>query len=251
MTRMLLLAVALGFATTALTFAQNPAPAAAEDTKVVKTAATKSTPVATVPFRKALGLPYPSLGTLGTRIDAARRSGDPVALAHAASELSVAEKVSGKKASVTSAAIMKEAAELASLRKQVAELKAVQQVSEKVLVEQEQADSLTKAIDFAQTQTAVDQNALKANQEPTDAPRKLVVNNYSTQYVDVQVNGYLKGQVPPGSQKTFTIDQMWNPVSLKGYGDEDTNMWGPVWLPGKWSTYTWNITGETGAPTLP
>ena len=71
---------------------------AGDDNQVVKTKPTKGTPAVSVKFRKDLGLPFASLGTLGSRIDAARRAGDPVTLAHAASELAVAEKVSGKTA---------------------------------------------------------------------------------------------------------------------------------------------------------
>ncbi len=231
--------------------AQDAKKAAADDEQSVKTNPTKSVPASTVKFRKELNLPYPSLGTLGSRIDAARRSGDPVALAHAASELAVAEKVSGKKASLTSSQVMKESAELASLRRQVAELKAVQNVSEKVLIAQEQLDSLKKMIDFAQTQTEADKKALLSKEEPTHAPRKIVVNNYSTQFIDIQVNGFLKGQVSPGTTKTFTIDEMWNPIVLKGYGDEDAQMWGPVELQGQFKSYTWNLNGDEGVPTRP
>jgi hypothetical protein len=49
---------------------------------------------AAINFRKELNLPFATLGTLGSRIGEARRAGDPVALANAASELAVAEKVS-------------------------------------------------------------------------------------------------------------------------------------------------------------
>ena len=60
--------------------------------------------------------------TLGNRIDTARRQYDPVALGNTASELALAEKVSGKQASLTSTALYKESVELAKLRRQVAEL---------------------------------------------------------------------------------------------------------------------------------
>jgi hypothetical protein len=56
------------------------------DQQVVKTKATKRAVASTVNFKQQLGLAYPSLGTLGSRIEAARRAPDPVALAHAASE---------------------------------------------------------------------------------------------------------------------------------------------------------------------
>ena len=90
--------------------------------QVVSTTPTKATPAAAVKFRKDLNLPYPSLTTLGGRIDAARRAGDPVTLAHAASELNVAEKVSGKTTTLRSWQVLREAAELAGLRRQEAEM---------------------------------------------------------------------------------------------------------------------------------
>src|SRR5262245_43359956 len=106
--------------------AQEPKkPAPGEDQQVVKTKPTKSAPAAAIKFRKEFGLPYATLDTLGSRIDRARRSGDPVALGHAAGELDLAEQVSGKSASLTSKQLMAEAAELAILRKQNAELQGV------------------------------------------------------------------------------------------------------------------------------
>src|ERR1700722_5742062 len=83
-----------------------------DDKQVVDSKATPRTAAASVNFRQQLGLPYASLGTLGSRIDAARRAHDPVSLANAASELAVAENVAGKKASITSSALFKEAIEL-------------------------------------------------------------------------------------------------------------------------------------------
>src|SRR5689334_6602017 len=64
---------------------------------------------ATVDFRKALGVPFEGLTTIGARIEQARTASDPVCLAVLATELGVAEKVSGKKASLTSDEVMKEA----------------------------------------------------------------------------------------------------------------------------------------------
>jgi hypothetical protein len=76
---------------------------AAQDKEVVDSKVSRRPSAASVNFRKELNLPFATLGTLGPCIAAARRHADPVALAHAASELAVAEKVSGKKASLTSA----------------------------------------------------------------------------------------------------------------------------------------------------
>jgi hypothetical protein len=93
--------------------------------EVIETKAAPQEPASGINFGKALGLSFESLNTLGSRIDQARRTADPVSLANAAQELAVAEQVSGKKASLTSAAVMKEAADLAKMRFDPAELKAV------------------------------------------------------------------------------------------------------------------------------
>jgi uncharacterized protein (TIGR03000 family) len=214
-----------GAARTAGLSAAEPVPA--PDEQVVKSVAVPQAAAASVNFRKELNLPFPSLSTLGARIDAARRTPDPVALANAASELNVAEQVSGKKASLTSKQVLQEAAELATLRKQAAELKAVLQVSNQVTFEEERVAALRKQIDLAQAQTRADQQVFQQNQEPTAAPRQVVVNNYTTQYMDVYVNGFYKAQVSPGSTQVITIEHRWNPTVLKAYGNEDMSTWGP------------------------
>src|SRR5262245_55850865 len=107
-----------------------------KDKQVVTSKPTKRVRASSINFRKAYGLPLASLGTLGARIDAARRAPDPVALAHAAGELKVAEKVSGKKASLTSNALLAEAAELAKLRKEVAELRSVYAIQQQIASEE-------------------------------------------------------------------------------------------------------------------
>lgn len=226
-------------------------PAAGDEKPEIKTKPTKVASAASVKFRKDLGLPLNSLNTLGHRIDAARRAGDPVTLAHAASELAVAEKVSGKTASLTSQQLIKESAELASVRRQEAELSSVLEVSNQLRVAQGQLDNLKAQIAAAKAQTKAENQALLMNQEPTSKPRKVIVNNFSTQYIDVQVNGYLKGQVPPGTTQTFTVDQRWNPIVLKGWGDSDETTFGPVVLQGAFDKYTWNINNDDAVPNVP
>lgn len=49
-----------------------------DDQQTVATKAQKKPAAAAIDFRKEFGLPYPSLGTLGARIDTARRSQDAV-----------------------------------------------------------------------------------------------------------------------------------------------------------------------------
>jgi uncharacterized protein (TIGR03000 family) len=212
-----------------------------EDKQAVTSKATKQQMATTINFRKELKLPFDSLSTLGSRIDAARRKPDPVALAHAASELTVAEKVSGKQASLTSKMLAKEAAELAAMRRQEQELNAVLQVKQQMMLEEN--DILTTKKDLAMTQAQIkaDKAAINSNQEPTWKPRTVVVNNYTTQYLDIYVNGNYKTQVQPGMQQTIIVEHRWNPTVLKAYGNEDVDTWGPRYIWGRFDKYTWNI----------
>src|SRR5262245_45229608 len=108
------------------TVRSQPPGAQNEDQQTVNSQARKNSPAATIDFKKQLGLPFSLLATLGSRIDTARRDHDPVSLAHAASELAVAEKVAGKQAPLTSTVLLEEAAQLAKLRHEAVELQAVE-----------------------------------------------------------------------------------------------------------------------------
>jgi hypothetical protein len=213
----------------------------AQDKEVVDSRAVRRPSAASVNFRKELNLPFATLGTLGSRIATVRRSPDPVALAHAASELAVAEKVSGKKASLTSAALIKEAAQLAALRRQQAELEAVLKVSQQIAAEKQNIELLNQSIALAREQAAAATKAIRSNEEPTWTPRTVVVNNYTTQYLDIYVNGFSKGNVPPGQQLVCTVEHRWNPTIVTAYGNEDIQSWGPRYIWGRFKKYTWNI----------
>jgi hypothetical protein len=212
-----------------------------KDQQVVKSKAEKYSSATAINFKKELALPYPTLGTLGSRIEAARRAPDPVALGHAASELSVAEKVSGKKATMTSTALFKEATELAKLRKQVTELRALAHVANQVAAEEQTTTILKQEIQGAQKIAKQERDEILRNQNPTGTPRKVLVNNYTTQYVDVYVNGFMKMQLDPGQSKWCVIEHKWNPTVLKGYGNEDQSHFGPRYIWGNFKTYTWNL----------
>jgi hypothetical protein len=215
-----------------------------KDQQVVSSKPTKRPAAGAVPFRKDLKLPFSSLNTLGSRIDAARRAHDPVALAHTASELAVAESVSGAKSSLTSTQVVAEAAELAKLKKQVAEMQAVLKVSEKVANTDETISMLRDQIAFQKKRAEDDQKAFQASQEPTFTPRKIVVNNYTTQYIDIWVNGNYKMRVAPGLTDICVVEHRINPTTLTAYGDDDNQTWGPRQLWGRFTKYTWNINGD-------
>src|SRR5262249_46286079 len=133
----------------------------------------------------------------------------------------------------------------AGLRRQVAELKAVLQVSNQVELEANKMANLKEGIALAQAQAKADGDAFAQGEEPTATPRKLVVNNSTPRYIDVYVNGSYKGPVQPGLSQVFTIEHRWNPIVVTGYGDGslDVEIWGPIKLWGRFNTYTWNIKG--------
>ena len=88
--------------------------------------ATKYVSGTTIDFCAALELNFSSLCTLGSRIEQCRTtSPDPVGLAACAHELAIAEKVCGKKASLTSAALLEEAIHMARVRYDSSEIKAL------------------------------------------------------------------------------------------------------------------------------
>jgi hypothetical protein len=210
-----------------------------DDQQKVESKAEKRTPATTVDFRKQLNLPFQSLGTLGARIETARKA-DPVGLAHAANELAVAEQVSGKTASMTSKQLLQESAELAAMRHQVAELQAVLHIHNQLTAESERIAYLKQAIADAKKRQQEETELVQKNEEPT-GPRKVVINNYSTQFADIYVNGNLKVMVAPGQSSWFMIEHKWNPTVLRAYGNEDTTGWGPRYIWGTFKTYTWNL----------
>ena len=127
------------------------------------------------------------------------------------------------------------------MRRQVAELKAVLHVSNQVATQQQQVTSLKQQIQIAEKLDKQEKEEIQKNQNPTGAPRKVLVNNYSTQYFDIYVNGFMKMQVGPGQSKWCVIEHKWNPTVLKAYGNEDANNWGPRYIWGNYKTYTWNL----------
>ena len=134
-----------------------------------------------------------------------------------------------------------EAAELAALRRQVHELNAVAEVTQQMALQEENAVLLKRAIAEAKATAAQQKRDFDAGLEPTWKPRKVVVNNYTTEYLDVYVNGNYKTQVQPGMQQTIIIEHRWNPTVLKAFGNEDINTFGPRYVWGRFDTYTWNI----------
>jgi hypothetical protein len=215
--------------------------ASKQDKQVVDSKAKKRVPATSVNFKKAYNLPFPSLGTLGARIEAARRAPDPVALAHTANELATAERVSGNKAAITSNEVINEAVELANMRRQASELKSLILQTTQLGKEKAQIQELKRALASAQEQARQETQAVKKGHVPKATFRNVLVNNGSTQYADIWVNGNLKLTVPPGESKWFVVEHKWNPTVLTAYGNADDTTWGPRYVWGKFVTYTWNL----------
>ena len=171
----------------------------------------KKPAAAAVNFKKELGLPFDTLGTLGGRIDQARRKYDPVALAHTASELHVAEKVSGKKASVTSSQLIKESSELAKLRSQEAELRAVLNVSDQVANDKDVILSLNKEIDPAKERAKMDTEAVQKNWSRPGS-RQGDGEQLHDAILTIWVNGRYKTEISP-ADAVCVIEHRWNPGS--------------------------------------
>jgi uncharacterized protein (TIGR03000 family) len=183
-----------------------------EDKEVVTSAVTKRPSVAAVNFRKELNLPFATLGTLGSRIGEARRAGDPVALANAASELAVAEKVSGKKASLTSNTVLQESQELAKLQRQNAQLEAVIETSKRLAAEERSVAQLEQMAAKAKEQAKLEAEAVRNGGSVPYTPRTIVINNTSTDTLDVYVNGNFKMTVGPGMLQSCVVEHRWNPT---------------------------------------
>jgi hypothetical protein len=214
---------------------------AAADKEKIDTRATPLPSASGVKFRKELGLNDPALSTLGARIDAARRAHDPVALGRLTNELAAAEKVSGKTASLTSKELAKQAAEIARMRRKESELTSLLVSQQQITGADDTIAILQQTLMDAKAAAKADSEAINMNLEPTWQPRKVIVNNYTSQYIDVWVNGNYKVQVSPGMSQSFLIEHRWNPTVLSGYGNDDESGYGPVHIWGRFKTYTWNI----------
>ena len=159
-----------------------------------------------------------------------------------ASELSVAENVSGKKASLTSLELIKESAELAKVRNEVKELEAVYNTQSQITSDDIVLTDLKKQIAASKQRALQETQSVRQNEEPTNQPRRLLLNNYTDQYIEIIIDGNPRFPiVQPGQSRYFMIEQRVSPVVAYANGDEDIQSWGPRYLWGAYTIYTWNI----------
>lgn len=156
---------------------------------------------AAIDFGKELKLPFEALSSLGYRIEQSRRAADPVGLASSATELAVAEKVSGKKTSLTADSLWKEALELAKLRNRSLELKALRLMTSDGAT----GKSLDELADKAAKIEADEAAASRSGERSRGVRNVLLVQNAFDHPFHIIVNGTHRGIVPPFADGQFFI----------------------------------------------
>jgi hypothetical protein len=190
----------------------------------------KYTPASTIDFGGELGLPLQALTTLGGRIEAAREAPDPVALAVAGLELAAAEKVSGKKAGLSSESLFKEVAGLARDRGHSKELLMVAELLND--------KDLRAEADKAARREKDEAELAKAGETPRGT-RYLRIWNRTQECAKVYVNGEFLGRVEPGAFDTFPIYKRYLPVRL--FARHHHRTWGPARFDGEYDIWTWEL----------
>jgi hypothetical protein len=191
------------------------------------------TSAAKIDFAASLELPFPSLTTLGGRIEAARSAPDPVGLAASASELSVAEKVSGKKAALTGEGLWKEAADLAELRGHSNELKALA-----LMTTGDAQKKLTLLAKKAEKDEVIAARKAEIGDIPRGIERRLVVNNFSPHGYRIFVNGRSVGYVRARSTESFPVHTHGRTTTLMAEGEG--GRW-PYVVSGEHETWVWTL----------
>ena len=208
-----------------------------KDEQVVSSKATQRTSAAAVNFRKDLSLPFASLNTLGSRVQTAQAGGRPGGPGPRGQRTRHRREGVRQDRECHVVADAKESAELANMRRQEAELKALLHVSNQVMFAEGDIKSMKDQLDLAQAQTKADQDAFKRNEEPKSTPRQVVVNNYTTQYLDVYVNGFLKGQIQPGESRSSRSSTAGTRRSSRRTATKTSTSGGRVWFGGVHEVY--------------
>ncbi|MCO8123347.1 hypothetical protein NHH03_16475 [Stieleria sp. TO1_6] len=158
----------------------------------------KTTPclgACSINFQQALGADFSYLIPLGSQIHAARVTPDPVTLAVAAKSLAAAEAATGKQAQVTSSQVMAEAVELAKLRRDLKELKAIAQL----VSDQSKKAELKQLIELTEDLAAESGEATK------EVYGTLTVDNHTPHNLRITVDGREVGRVRSGRTGYFRV----------------------------------------------
>ena len=187
----------------------------------------------TIDFASDLDLDFPSLRSLGVRIDSARLGVDPVALVLAAKELGVAEKVSGKTTKLKSTVLVKEGVEAALRRAQVKELKAVA-----LLVEgdEDSKKKLEERITLAEKQAA----DRKKGEGARGVTGSVIVYNRTDKPIHIFINDQNVGHVHAFGSRSFYVGDSPDDTT-KLYGRANHGTWGPLYKSGTVGTERWTL----------
>lgn len=189
-----------------------------------------------IDFAEQLELSYPSLLTIGSRIEQYRStSPDPVGLAAAAHELSVAEKVSGKKAALTADALLKEAVHMAIVRHNSTELKATMHF----VHNEKMRDDLETAAHRAAKDEKTRAELSKAGAKTRGIFHELIVNNRSHQFVRVYYNRRFVGSLRPHAREHYRIHDHSPHFDLYAKGSRGSR-W-RLHKHGNYRNFTWNL----------
>jgi hypothetical protein len=198
---MAVIALALLSSLTTSAGAQGPQGAPPTGTGVISAKGEDRTLATSINFAKELGLSFDSLLSLGTRIEQATKITDPVSLASLANELSAYEIVSGKTAKLTSAMIFKDAVDLAEVRKNSAELRAVA-----CFVKDEQtAKRLGELAKVAAKREDAERRAFQSGERTRGITQNLFVRNNTGYQIYIYEDGRQLGWVNPYDNFQFYI----------------------------------------------
>lgn len=185
-----------------------------------------------IDFSQSLGVGSASLRSLGTRLEEARSSLDPISLAAAACELAAAETASGKAVALTSKEVIDEAVELARLRGRSMELKAVAALAGPA------GRLLEEDIRKAQEREADRARAAASGEISKGVAVSLRVLNLSSVAADVTCCGRSVGTVASHSSADYTLPDLGRPFYLLSARGDDGRQW-TLRLTGQYGSVEW------------
>lgn len=188
-----------------------------------------------VNFTKELGLSLDYLGSIGHRISLARKSPDPVDLALAAQALSVAETVSGKKASITSEQVQAEALELVKMRGISSELSAV------ALVIPAAKQDLEKLAVVAKKREEEGKKKTESGETSKALFGTLTVVNHSGECLRIYVSGQYVGEAHQGQTAYFHVHDHRNATHLQALCEEEGHLVSQQFVFGHQHGWHWHI----------
>jgi len=212
-------------------------PAKGGKTKVIQAKEpTKVKLATTIAFSKELGVGFPSLISLGARIESAREKADPVGLAAAAVELAAAEKASSKHAGITSNELTKEAIALARIRSNPQELRAVAHL----VGESGGAKDLLARAHKAAASEEEHMKKRKSGEATRGITRYLYVDSRLTSSLNVYVDGQYVGTVPPYGDRRYNIFQTAGETTYLRARASDGREWADP-ISGAYLDFTWVV----------